>query len=144
TLNGQPDPPPTVPCPGPIVPVPLPGPVPVLSGQPDPPTAPPTPDPPGTQITLDETSGPGDAGSPSTVTLALADNHSDATRTVTTQRGVARYSGLTLEKLRGGGFRLVAPTGGPNAVHKPRRDVASSRTILTERVLTAGRGTHKH
>ena len=57
------------------------------------------------------------------------------------------YSGLALKKLgNGDGYRLIAPAGVETARPKGPADVAARRSIpiVTEKVLTTGKGKHKH
>jgi streptogramin lyase len=80
------------------------------------------------------------AGVNATVTLALAAGPGGDTLTVSTAQGVITDSSLTLKKERGV-YKLVSSTAGTRALGTT---AASRWPILTERVLTGGKGRDKH
>jgi len=75
--------------------------------------------------------------------MALAAGAVGDTLTVSTGQGVVTYSGLTLKKV-GGVYELVANAGTAAEASIGRTNFSSFRPILTERVLTAGKGKIEH
>jgi streptogramin lyase len=112
------------------------------------PTSPVTPGIPfGFTVTLQESPGQADGAASDTVTVALVNDAGGATLTVTTPKGVATYSGLTLKKLDNrSGYELISHPARQTAKPKVSADVAPTRPIriATEEVLTAGKGKDKH
>jgi streptogramin lyase len=82
------------------------------------------------------------AGVNATVTLAVAAGPGGDTLTDSTAQRVITDSGLTLQKDRGV-YKLVSTTVGTRA-RALGTTAASRRPILTERVLTRGKGKNKH
>jgi streptogramin lyase len=84
------------------------------------------------------------AGPNATVTLALGAGPGSDTLTVSTAHGAVTDSGLTLKKERGV-YKLVFATAGTRASARALGTTTVSRwPILTERVLTRGKGKDKH
>jgi streptogramin lyase len=119
-----------------------------------PPLEPVTPTPPvkpgmpfGFTVTLPDSPGQSDGAASDTVTVALVNDPGGATLTVTTQNGVATYSGLTLKKLDNrSGYELISHAAGQTTKPEGPADVAPTRSIriATEEILTAGKGKDKH
>jgi streptogramin lyase len=84
------------------------------------------------------------AGANATVTLAMGAGPGGDTLTVSTAQGVITDSGLTLKKDRGV-YELVSTAVGTRASARALGTTAvSGRPILTELVLTRGKGKNKH
>ena len=97
----------------------------------------------GFTLTVDGTSAGNDASSTGAITVSLADGPGGATMSVTTKHGTSTDSGLTLKK-HDNSYRLVAGAGSHVTRLVNQADVASTRPILAEKVLTAGKGKHEH
>jgi streptogramin lyase len=107
----------------------------------------PTPGMPfGFTVALQESPGQADGAASAAVIVALVNAPDDATLTVTTEKGVATYSRLTLKKLGNrSGFELISHPARQTTKKGPA-DVAPTRPIriAREEFLTAGKGQNKH
>jgi streptogramin lyase len=96
----------------------------------------------GFMLSVDSASSGADANS--TITLALAAGPGGDTLTVSTAQGIITDPGLTLKK-EGRVYKLVSATAGTRAnARAGGAKIALRRPILTERVLTKGKGKDKH
>jgi streptogramin lyase len=98
-------------------------------------------------FTLSVKSGPADAagGADSTypVSLSLVAGRGRETLTVSRKQGVAIYSGLSFKK-DGDDYELLSSARSPAKARAGGARVAALRPILSERVVTAGAGKHRH
>jgi streptogramin lyase len=95
-------------------------------------------------FTLSPTSGASAVGdASSSVTLSLGASAGGDTLSVSTGHGIATYSGLKLKKV-GDVYELVASATTTAQARAARNNIAALRPILTEQVLTAGKGKNKH
>ncbi len=83
------------------------------------------------------------AGSSSTITLSLGAGSGGDTLTVSTAHGELTYSGLMLKK-EGGVYELLASAGTRAEARAAAVKITAIRPILTEQVLTAGKGKNQH
>ncbi len=101
----------------------------------------------GLTVNVDYQSGPLDTGFNGNVTLALVNPNANGatlggTLTVAAKDGVATFTGLTLNQL-GSGYRIMAFTDPLTTTLTTPVTVAVPPTIVTEKVIFAGKGKHK-
>ena len=101
----------------------------------------------GLTVDVNYQSGPLDTGFNGNVTLALVNPNANGaalggTLTVAAKDGVATFTGLTLNQL-GAGYRIMAFTDPLTTTLTTPITVAVPPTIVTEKVIFAGKGRHK-